>query len=87
MAISRHFLQRRRQGAGGMLRAAGTALFDGSHDPKAPRTKGSGSPRQLYFSIFLAWPASRDSVASNVMVRLIMIGGGPASRWSQRRPF
>jgi hypothetical protein len=57
-----------------MLRAVATALFDGSQDPKAPITKIRVSPRQLYFSIFLAWPA-RDSGASKGMMRSIIIGG------------
>ncbi len=58
-----------------MLRATATALFEGSQDPKAPITNGRVNPRQLYFSIFLAWPASMDSGASKVMVRSIIVGG------------
>jgi hypothetical protein len=38
-------------------------------------TKGSVSPRQMYFSTFLANPAWSDSGASKVMVRSMMMLG------------
>lgn len=75
MAISRHFIQRRHEEAGGILRVVATAFFDGSHKQKAHMTKGRVSPRQLHFLIFLAWPASRDSGVSKVMVRSIILVG------------
>lgn len=75
MAICRYFIQRRSQGAGGILRVVATAFFDGNHKQKAHMTKGRVSLRQLHFLIFLAWPASRDSGASKVMVRSIIMGG------------
>ena len=71
MAISRHFFRRWRQGTGRIQRAAATALFDGSHEPRAPMKKGRVRLRQLYFLIFLGWPVLRDLGASNVMARII----------------
>lgn len=63
MAIRRHLLRRRRKGVGRISREAATALFDGSHEPKAPMTNGRVRSRQLYFSIFLECQALRDSGA------------------------
>jgi hypothetical protein len=54
---------------------AATALFDGSHEPRAPMTKGRVRPRQLYFWIFLGWPVVRDLGASNVMARSMIMDG------------
>jgi hypothetical protein len=75
MAICRYFIQRRSQGAGGILRVVATAFFDGNHKQKAHMKKGRVSLRQLHFLIFLAWPASRDSGVSKVMVRSIILVG------------
>ncbi len=54
---------------------AATSLLDGSQEQSAPMTKRSVSPRQLYFSTFLANPAWSDSGESKMMVRsMIMLG-------------